>query len=61
MATWTGGGVGILQAGGGVRFRGAIYLYSNSEQWKRLNTVASVFEYDVDAAGNYTGGLWEWK
>ena len=61
IATWTGHGVGILKAGGGINFRGAIYLYSNSEKWKRLNKVASVFEYDVDANDNYKGGLWEWK
>jgi hypothetical protein len=61
MATWTGQGVGILAKGGGVSFRGAIYLYSTSAKWKRLNAVASVFEYEVDADDNYTGTITEWK
>ena len=36
VATWVGSGVGLFQPDGGVTFRGAIYLYSTSEQWTRL-------------------------
>ena len=61
VATWTGQGVGTLSKSGGVSFRGAIYLYSSSPKWQRLNAVASVFEYDVDAQDNYKGTLTEWK
>jgi hypothetical protein len=61
VATWTGQGVGILSKGGGVSFRGALYLYSTSAAWQRLNAVASVFEYDVDADDNFKGTLTEWK
>ena len=61
MATWTGGGVGTFTKNGGVSFRGAIYLYSASPKWQRLNAVASVYEYDVDASDNYKGTLLEWK
>jgi len=61
IATWVGQGVGIMSKGGGVSFRGAIYLYSTSEKWRRLNAVASVFEYEVDANDNYKGELTEWK
>ena len=61
VATWTGQGVGILTKGGGVTFRGAIYLYSAAAKWQRLNAVASVFEYEVDADGNYKGTFAEWK
>ncbi len=61
MATWIGQGVGTLTKGGGVSFRGAIYLYSASAKWQRLNSVASVFEYEVDADDNYKGTLTEWK
>jgi hypothetical protein len=61
MATWTGQGVGTLSKDGGVSFRGAIYLYSTSPKWQRLNAVASVFEYEVDADDNYTGVFTEWK
>jgi len=61
VATWMGSGVGVLSPGGGVTFRGAIYLYSAAPNWKRLNAVASVFEYAVDADDNYSGTLTEWK
>src|SRR5262245_59675211 len=61
MATWIGHGVGTLKKGGGVSFRGAIYVYSTSEKWKRLNAVAGLFEYEVDADDNYKATLTEWK
>jgi len=61
MATWTGQGVGTMSKKGGVSFRGALYLYSSSPKWQRLNAVACVFEYEVDADDNYTGTLTEWK
>ena len=61
LATWTGQGVGSFTKSGGVGFRGAIYLYSTSPKWQRLNAVASVFEYEVDGDDNYTGALTEWK
>ena len=61
MATWTGSGVGTFTKSGGVSFRGAIYLYSTSPAWQRLNAVASVFEYEVGADDSYKGTLTEWK
>ena len=61
MATWTGQGVGTFTKTGGVRFRGALYLYSTSAKWQRLNAVAGVFEYEVDAKDNYKATLTEWK
>jgi hypothetical protein len=61
VATWTGQGVGTFTKDGGVSFRGAIYLYSTSAKWQRLNAVASVFEYEVDADDNYKATLTEWK
>lgn len=61
IATWVGQGVGVLSKGGGVSFRGAIYLYSTSDKWRRLNPVAGVFEYDLDANDNYKGEIVEWK
>jgi hypothetical protein len=61
IATWVGSGVGIMSPGGSVTFRGAIYLYSAAPSWKRLNAVAAVFEYAVDADDNYTNTLAEWK
>lgn len=61
MATWIGQGVGTLKAGGAVSYRGAVYYQTASPRWSRLNNVASIFEYEVDAEGNTKGELWEWK
>jgi hypothetical protein len=61
MATWRGQGVGTFTKNGGVSFRGAIYVYSTSAKWQRLNSVAGVFEYEVDATDAYKATLYEWK
>jgi hypothetical protein len=34
---------------------------TESQRFVRLNSVATVTEYDVDAEGNYHWTLWEWK
>ena len=61
MATWVGQGVGALKKGGAVSYRGAVYYQSASPEWARLNKVAAVFEYEVDAEGNTQAQIWEWK
>jgi hypothetical protein len=61
IATWQGHGVGTFTQNGGVSFRGALYLYSTSPKWQRLNAVAGLFEYEVDATDGYKGTLFEWK
>ena len=60
-ATWKGQGVGKLLAGGAVSYRGAVYYSTASPKLARLNTVAAIFEFDVDADGNTHSKLWEWK
>lgn len=60
-ATWVGAGVGKFGEGGAVSYRGAIYYYSSSPKLARLNTVAAVFEFEVDASGNTHSKTWEWK
>ena len=60
-ATFKAAGVGRLLEGGAVSYRGASYYYSDSPKLKRLNTVATVFEYEADADGNTKSKLWEWK
>ena len=60
-ATWVGSGVGTLKKGGGVSYRGVVYYQSASPRWARLNNVAAIFEYEVDAEGNTKGEIWEWK
>lgn len=60
-ATWKGSGVGTMTEEGGVAYRGAIYYSSASEPWARLNRVAGVYEFDVDAEGGTTGVIWDWS
>jgi hypothetical protein len=60
LATWVGQGVGTLKNGGAV-YRGAVYYQSSSAKWSRLNSVAAIFEYEVDAQGNTRAQQWEWK
>ena len=61
QATWKGAGVGKLGDGGAVTYRGALYYYSDSPNFRRLNAVAVIFEYSADADGNTKSKLWEWK
>ena len=60
-ATWVGQGVGTIKKNGAVSYRGALYYQSAAAAWSRLNTVAVIFEYEVDAQGNARAQLWEWK
>jgi len=61
QASWKGAGVGKLLEGGAVSYRGALYYYTESPNFRRLNTVAVVFEYSADADGNTKSKSWEWK
>lgn len=61
LATWIGQGVGTVKNDGAVSYRGAVYYQSSSAKWSRLNSVAAIFEYEVDAQGNTRAQLWEWK
>jgi len=60
-ATWKGQGVGKFVGGGAVSYRGAVYYSTASPKLARLNTVAAVFEFEVDAEGNTHSKLWGWK
>jgi hypothetical protein len=60
-ATWKGAGVGKFVGGGAVSYRGAVYYSTASPKWTRLNSVAAIFEFEVDAEGNTHSKLWEWK
>jgi hypothetical protein len=61
MATWTGHGVGVTKKDGTASYRGAIYYQATPLRWSRLNKVAVVFEYEVDADGNTRSEYWEWR
>jgi hypothetical protein len=60
-ATWTGSGIGRMKPDGAISYRGAIYYQSASPAWAKLNGIAGVFEYEVDAQGQTKGQVWEWK
>jgi hypothetical protein len=61
LLSWRGAGVGKLGAGGAVSYRGAIYFWTDSPKFARLNAAASVFEFETDPQGNTHSKLWEWK
>ena len=46
--------------GSPTRYRGAFHFQTNSEKFARLNGIAAVFEYDVEADGSTKGKIWEW-
>jgi len=61
LATFIGQGVGTIKKDGAVSYRGAVYYQSSSPKWSRLNSVAAIFEHEVDTEGNVRSQFWEWK
>ncbi len=61
MLAWKGSGLGKFGEGGAVSYRGILYYRTPSPKLAKLNTVAGIFEYDVDAKGNTHAKVWEWK
>lgn len=61
IVTWRGIGVGRFLAGGAVSYRGTLSYSTTSSKLARLNGIAGVFEFEVDANGNTTSKIWEWK
>ncbi len=59
--TWKGLGTGKLGAGGSVSYRGALTYSTTSAKLARLNSIAGVFEFEVDAAGNTSTKVWAWS
>ena len=43
-----------------MRARGAFHFQTNSDKLSRLNSLAGVFEYDIDPDGSSKGKIWEW-
>ncbi len=61
-ATWKGRGVGQFTGqGSAVSWRGALYFQTVSQQLSRLNSIATIFEFDVDADGNINATFFEWR
>ena len=61
MLAWKGSGLGKFGDGGAVSYRGILYYQSTSPKFAKLNTVAGVFEYEVDPKGDTHAKVWEWK
>jgi hypothetical protein len=64
LATYTGEGIGRYDASGVLNWRGAIFFEASSEGEGKLgflNNLVGVFEAQVDAEGNFTDKIWEWK
>lgn len=59
VATWKGQGVGVFGENGAISYRGAVYYQSASPKFERLNKIACVYEYEVDAEGNTSAKLYE--
>jgi hypothetical protein len=60
-ATWRGIGTGKFTGGGAVSYRGSLCYTTTSPKLSRLNSIAGVFEFEVDADGNTRSKTWEWK
>ena len=61
MCTWKGSGLGKFKEAGAVSYRGILYYRTASQKLARLNSVAGVFEYEVDKEGKTHTKVWEWK
>jgi hypothetical protein len=60
--TWTGTGLGHFGPGGSVSYRGMLfYRTASSKKLARANNMCAAFEFEVDAKGNTTSKVWEWK
>jgi hypothetical protein len=62
MVTYTGEGVGRISSSGGVKWRGSMFSRTSSGgKLSFLNNMVGVFEAEIDADGNFSEKIWEWK
>ena len=62
MATFKGEAFGRISSSGNARWRGAdFYMTKSSGKLAFLNNVVGAFEAEIDAEGNVTERVWEWK
>ena len=61
VATFRASGTGSFTADGGTTFKGVVYVQTTAPSLSSLNGAALVYNWDVDAEGNATWELWEWK
>ena len=58
---WTGTGLGKFGAGGAVSYRGMLFYQTASQKLASLNNSCGAFEFETDASGATSSGVWEWK
>ncbi len=59
---WEGKGIGKPTGKGqAANWRGSVFYKTDSQKFSRLNTLAGMFEYDVDENGNVAYKVFEWK
>ncbi len=62
MASWTAQAVGKLTGKGFASiWRGSVFFQTQSQKLAHLNSIAVMFEFEVDEKGNTHHKLWEWK
>jgi hypothetical protein len=62
MATFTVEGVGRITPSGSVNWRGSLfYRTSSTGKLAFLNNLVGVFEAVINAEGNFSEKVWEWK
>lgn len=74
MVTHTGEGIGRLESSGSIKWRGSVITrkqyYSKTSspsstqgegKLSFLNNMVGIFESEIDAAGNFSEKIWEWK
>ena len=59
--TFRATGIGSPPAVGGFAFKGVVYFESAAASLSSLNGVAVVYDWNVDANGDASWDLWEWK
>jgi len=61
IGTFRATGIGSFTEDGGVAFKGVVYFQTAAPSLASLNGAAVVYNWDVDAEGNATWELWDWK
>jgi hypothetical protein len=62
VATMTGEGFGRISPSGSIKWRGSqFYRTSSAGKLAFLNNLVGLFEGEMDAEGNVTDKIWEWK
>jgi hypothetical protein len=70
MVPYTGEGIGRFDSSGGIKWCGSVFItekqyYSETSlsqgKLSFLNNMVGIFESEIDAAGNFSEKMWEWK